>query len=375
MSTKHTEAHGGDVDRAAREYGLNPGDILDYSANVNPLPLPEGMGRFIGKNLDLLRRYPDRDYVELREAISRYEAVPPEHILVGNGATELLYLAARALKPSRVLIPAPSFGDYERAFAGLDTAVEFFPLLEKNDFRLDVDALLAELTKGYRMTVLGNPNNPTGKLIGPENLRKILATAREEGSWVLIDETFVDFAPDPKKATAVNFLPDHDRLLIVKAFTKSFGVPGLRLGYCLANPDLIAQLQPYKEPWTVNAFASILGPWLLKQKGYLAMTREWIQEERPFFLKGLQAVEGLHVFDTEANFVLVKLTNPYWKVPGLKRSLEGIGIMIRDASTFRFLDHNYFRLAIKDRDNNLKLIGELKDLLEQYSKNSIALKG
>lgn len=366
MLNYKNDVHGGDVERIAREYGFDPDDILDYSANINPLPLPDGMGEYIAKNLDVLRRYPDREYLELRNAIAAYEGITAEKIIVGNGATELIYLAVRALRPERVLIPAPSFGDYERAFTGMDTKVNFFPLREEDGFELDIESFLTELEKGCQMIILCNPNNPTGKLINIDKLNRIMLTAEKNGIWVILDETFLEFAPDRKKATALNIIKNYNNLFIVKAFTKFFAVPGLRLGYAIADPGLLANVMPYKEPWSVNAFASLLGPWFLKQKGFIKKSREWIMEERPFFIKSLKEVEGLKVFESQANFVLVKLTNPYWRVSGLKTALEGIGIMIRDAGSFRFLDENYFRLAIRERKKNLKLIGELDDLLQQY---------
>lgn len=366
MLIKQNDVHGGDVDRIAREYGFEPADILDYSANINPLPLPDGMGEYIVRNLDVLRRYPDREYLELRGAIAAYESLSADEIIVGNGATELLYLAARALRPKRVLIPAPSFGDYERVFTGMGTAVDFFPLREEEDFQLQIEPFLTELKKGYQMIILCNPNNPTGKLISIEDLKRIMDTAQKSGIWVILDETFLDFVSDRKKVTALNIIQEYNNLFIVKAFTKFFAVPGLRLGYAIANQGLLARIMPYKEPWSVNALASLLGPWLLKQKGFIKKSREWIHEERPFFLNSLKGVEGLKVFDSKANFVLVKLTNPYWKVSGLKAALEGIGVMIRDAGSFRFLDENYFRLAIRERAKNLRLVGEIDDLLQQY---------
>ncbi|MBT9139696.1 MAG: Threonine-phosphate decarboxylase [Dehalococcoidia bacterium] len=358
--------HGGDVDRVAREYGYDPREILDYSANINPLPLPKTMKDFLGSHLDVLSRYPDRDYRELKGALAAYTGYPSGWIMVGNGATELIYLAARALKPRKVLIPAPSFADYERAFASRQMPVDYFEIKEADDFRLDVAGFIRELARGYDMTVLCSPNNPTGKVIPKRELLKILDEAQKRHTYVLLDETFVEFVPDIQGASILGELEKYENVIILRAFTKFFAVPGLRLGYCLAHPILLEKLKAHQEPWTVNALAALLGPWLLGQKEYVEKTRKWILAERPYFINKLRELKEIKVYDSDSNFILVKLLTRSWSVKALKRAMEGQGIMIRDASSFRFLDEHFFRLAIKGREGNDRVLGELEEILRPY---------
>lgn len=358
--------HGGDVERVCREYGFSPAEVLDYSANINPLPLPKGMRKYLAINLDAITRYPDREYYQLRNAISRYTGYAPEWIMVGNGATELIYLAARALELDKVLIPAPSFADYTRAFMTQGCKVDLFPLKEEANFKLDVEAFITTMSEGYEAVVLCNPNNPTGQLLSKAEISEIVSRAKQQGTIVILDETFIEFVDDISQASMLGELAKFSNLVILRAFTKFFGVPGLRLGYCLTNPELLHKLRALQEPWSVNALASLLGPWLLEQHEYIARTRHWIISERPFFLARLNEIEHLKVYSCQANFVLCKLLTKGWNVKALQKSLEGIGIMIRDASSFPYLDEKFFRLAIKDRASNLQLAGELDEILALY---------
>jgi len=358
--------HGGDVERVCREYGLIPEQILDYSANINPLPLPQGMSEYIAANLDSLARYPDREYHRLRKALARYTGCPASWIMVGNGATELIYLAAKALRPSKVLIPGPSFADFSRAFTIQGSKVDLFPLREEADFKLDVPAFIAQMAQGYEAVVLCNPNNPTGQLLRREELLEIVTAAKNLKSWVLLDETFIEFVANSDQVSLLQDLAHYDNLLILRALTKYFGVPGLRLGYGLAKPDLLNKLEALQEPWTVNAMAALLGPWLLEQQDYIESTRQWITRERPFFLARLREIKQLKVFEGQANFILCKLLTRGWNVKALQRSLEGLGIMIRDASSFPGLNDKFFRLAVRERTDNLQVAGELDEFLQLY---------
>lgn len=359
--------HGGDVQRVARQYGLKAKEILDYSSNINPLPLPQGVNEELLACLEDIRCYPDRDYVDLRLSLSSYTGLPLEWIMVGNGATELIYLTARSLQPQKVLLPVPSFAEYEEAFSGLDTQITFFPIFEIDNFVIDVDALLEELSRDYQMLILCNPNNPTGQIIKRDNLVRILNKTKELGIYVLLDETFVEFTTDLEQISMLYALKTYDNVIILRALTKFFAVPGVRLGYCAAHPTLLEKLQKLKEPWTVNTFAEKLGIYLLDKKEFIQETRRWILTERDYFYSRLTQLEGCRVYPSNANFFLLKLSQQItaqdYGVADLKKHLEKKGIMIRDCSSFRELDSSYFRIAIKERINNLKLLDELKDWL------------
>jgi len=355
--------HGGNIWQFARQYGFDPREVLDFSSNASPLPLPAEARDLACGVLEDLRYYPDREYLELRTALAGYTGCPVDWIMAGNGATELLYLVARSLRPGRVLLPVPSFGDYERAFYVTGCRPEYFYLAEEAEFRLDVEAFIDRLQQGFEMTILCNPNNPTGRLIPRSELLAVIEGAARTGTMVLVDETFVEFAPEPNEASVVKELQRYDNLMVLRALTKFFGVPGLRLGYLLANPGLLEKLFPYREPWTVNALACALGPFLLAHDGFVKRTREWIMTERPFMFEGLKNIKKLKTYESAASFFLLKSLDEKWDAGMLQAVLAAEKILIRDAGSFVSLDNRFFRLAIKDRQSNEKLIQALNYFL------------
>ena len=356
MTLDKEGVHGGNVDQFARKYGVDPHAVLDFSANTNPLPLPVSLKKALTRDFNYFRRYPDREYHELRTALAAYTGCSPDLIMVGNGATELLYLAIKTFRPEKALIPAPSFGDYERAFYGTGLQPDFYRIKEELDFRLDTECFLRELKKGYSMTILCNPNNPTGYLIPKDELLAILDTASRCNTVVLLDETFIEFAPDPDAASIIGAIHKYENVILLRAFTKFFGVPGLRLGYCLAHPVLLEQMREYKEPWTVNAAAAILGPLLLREEGYIAKTRAWIMKERPYMYKRLQNIGGIKVYESSSSFFLAKLLAKNRTALHLQHTLTPDNIIIRTAAGFKYLDDSFFRLAVKTRSSNNKLL-------------------
>lgn len=352
--------HGGNVEQFARKFGFAPEDVLDFSSNTNPLPLPEAIKEQYAASFNTLQRYPDLEYYELSAALSSYTGYSREWIMIGNGATELIYLAVRSIKPGKVLLAAPSFTDYERGFRLAGGRVELYRLREEFEFKLDIEEFLEKMREGYEMTVLCNPNNPTGYLIPKQDLLFICDEAKKQGTLVLIDETFIEFAPEAETASLLREISTYDNVLILRALTKFFGVPGLRLGYCVAHPDLLQKMAIFKEPWTVNALASVLGVSLLKNEDFIRRTKKWIAEERPYFFRGLCSIKGLLVFPSSANFFLVKLLKSDWHARMLQSELLSDMILIRDASSFTFLDNRFIRLAVKERADNDRLLGALQ---------------
>lgn len=355
--------HGGDIERVARTYGFNTSDILDFSSNINPLPLPRVVKDYLYEHFDTLTRYPDRDYSELRQALAFYTKMPLDYLLVGNGATELIYLTVQTLQPKRVLLPVPSFGEYEGALQNNNCEITHYQLREELGFKLDLPNFLSVLRQGFDLLILCNPNNPTGQLINKEEMLTILNEAQKTNTIVLLDETFIEFVPDVSGTSILDSLDGFENVLVLRAFTKFFALPGLRLGYCVAHPSLVEKLAERKEPWTVNGVAALLGPLLLKQTEFIRQARTWINKERPYFSEQLSQLNNLKVYETYGNFILLKLLEKGATVQALQEKLESRGIMIRNAASFHYLDNTYFRLAIKERSSNMRLIKNLEELL------------
>jgi threonine-phosphate decarboxylase len=352
-----TPKHGGDVYGLARSLGLGLQDLLDFSANINPLGFPPGLAGVVSQTLADIVHYPDRRCHELTEALAAYHGLSPGEILVGNGSTELIYLIARFLEPRRALVVAPAFSEYEQALSVAQIPVDFLLTREDRNFTLD-----GPLDPGEASLVfLANPASPSGALLSPDHLLPVVASLDAAGVYLALDEAFVDFVEEASLKIVLGQFP---HLVILRSFTKFFGIPGMRLGYLLAAPALIERLAAVQEPWSVNTLAQAMGRACLEDQVFMAQSRSLVATERQYLLGGLGALPGLAPFPGGANYLLVKLTRPGWTATRLQKKLLGQGIMIRDASNFRGLDERYFRVAVRRRGENQRLLQALARCLE-----------
>lgn len=353
------DLHGGNIYIFSEEKRKQ---ILDYSSNINPLGVPKKFQEIASKSFDVLTRYPDVDYLELREKIAMYNEVKIDNTIVGNGATEILFLYMRALKPKRVLLVAPCFAEYKRALNTVGCEIKYFELREEKDFKLDIEEFIKEI-KGniYDLVLLCNPNNPTGKLIKLDDIKKIKNIIEEKKINFFIDEAFIEFVENWKNKTAL--LLKSKNIFIMRALTKFFAIPGLRLGYGLTlDEDIIKKMSLEKEPWSINSFANLAGLTMLDDKEYIKRTEKWIEEEKKFMYEEISKISTVKVYKTEVNFLLLKLHNTTSKK--LREEMIENNILIRDASNFKFLDNRFVRLAIKDRKSNLILLKNLSEIMK-----------
>lgn len=351
------DLHGGNIfnyDKKTQQ------EILDYSSNINPLGVSNLLKKSIGENFHLLEKYPDPYYRELRVAIGEFNAVSPENILVGNGAVEVLFLYLKALKPKKAMIVSPTFAEYERGLKNIGCSMNYFELFEKDDFKLDVQRLLDELSD-EELVVLCNPNNPTGKFIQLSEIAQLNSALESRGVRLFIDECFIEFIEGWENLTAA--LLKSPNIFILRAYTKFFGIPGLRLGYGIVyDSDLLKSIQEIREPWSVNSFAELAGKILPRDKEYIKKTYDWINEEKKWFWEKLSENKNIKVYKTETNFILIKLL--HMKAEKLKKQMLQKDFLIRDASNFKYLDDTFVRLAIKDRKNNEKIIKAIMEETE-----------
>jgi threonine-phosphate decarboxylase len=361
MSIHHTipenpPKHGGDVYHLARTLGLDLSELLDFSANINPLGFPPGIFGAIDQTLPEIVHYPDRRSLSLRRELAAYHGLSPEEILVGNGSTELIYLAARALQPQKALIVAPAFSEYEHALAAARAPVTFQVTAEADNY-----SLAAPLDPGAAdLVFLAHPASPSGVLLPPELLLEVAGRLESAGVYLLLDEAFIDFV---EEASLKKYLARFPHLLILRSFTKFFAIPGMRLGYLLAAPELIRRLAAVQEPWSVNTLAQAMGRACLRDHDYMAHSRTLVRKERQDLLEGLRSLPGLHPFPSTVNYLLVKITRPDWTAAGLQKALLSRKIAIRDASNFRGLDERFFRVAVRRREENRRLLDALGDFL------------
>ena len=349
--------HGANVDNMAKKFGKNENDIIDFSSNVNPHIISD-LGKYVLEGLEKSRSYPDINYTNLRNNISDYIKVDSELIIPGNGATEIIYLLMKSIK-RRLAILNPTFSEYGRGAKLNNLEIIDFHLKEENNFSIDLDEIQKNMDK-FDSLFICNPNNPNGKV---KDLNELLDLMIENDKLLIVDETFMEFVGEEEKYSLINKIEQTPILFIFKAVTKFFGMPGLRLGYGVtSNKQIIKNIYEYKEPWTINSFAENLSNYLFKDKEYINGSKDYYINERKFMLEELRKISRLKVYDTDTNFVLIKLDDD--EANSLKLELfEKYNILIRDASNFIGLDKSYIRVAIKSHNDNKVLIESLRKIL------------
>ena len=378
--------HGGNIYKVFREKNIK--EILDYSSNINPYGIPESLKKRITENLEIFERYPDPDYVELREKLAHLNKVDMSDIVLGNGATEIIFLFMKVINPKKILIVSPTFGEYERAVKAVGTSrnsidlscsddnknienkkieIEYFELKESDDFKLNIGNLKNELENKYDLLIICNPNNPTGKFLKLAQTEEILKECNKYDTKLFIDEAFIEFLADGMKESIINTEENKKNLFVTRAFTKFFAIPGLRLGYGMYfDKELEKKISEKKEPWSVNNFAEMAGLTVLDDAEYIEKTLKWIAEEKIYMYEKLNKISGMKVYETEVNFITGKIDEKLFSegvnVKILREKMLEQGILIRDASNFKFLDERFFRLAIKDRESNDRVIKVLKGI-------------
>lgn len=353
--------HGGNIYEIAKRYGIKEQEIIDFSANINPLGIPSKLRSTIISNLSCLENYPDPDYKDLVAAVAKYNGIKEDYVIPGNGATEIIFQIAEVIKPKKSLLLAPTFLEYERALRKAGSDIEYYMLSEDNDFKIEKEAFLDSLGKEIDFVVICNPNNPTGQIIEREVLVEILMKCKSSGINLMIDEAFIEFVDNEEDNSLIDYLADYDNLYIIRALTKFFAIPGLRIGYGLmSNQNIKEKILNRKEPWTINGLAAISGPVLLGDKKYINESKEFFEKEKKYMYNELEKISGLKVYSPNANYIFFKLVS---YDGDLKDMMIKKKILIRQCNNYINLDNSFFRVAIKDRESNIKLIKALKEVL------------
>jgi len=350
-------AHGGNIYEAAKRYGLDVKKIVDFSSNVNPLG-PSSMARRAARwSLSNIDRYPDPEMTDLRRAIARYYGIKLEQVACGAGANGLIHLIPRVFRPSKVLIPIPTFSEYSSAAQDAGCVVTPFPLKERDGFRVD-PVEMSFAMKGVDMAFLCNPNNPTGQIVPKQEMLEIMSYAIQHGTTLVIDEAFMDFL---ESESMVKEAVQASRIICLRSFTKFFGMPGLRVGYAISDEVTISELREFQEPWTVNIPAERAAIAALDDWGYIKKTRRLIRKERDRMLSALRLLPGVETYPGSANFILFKIDSR--DVHTLRQKLGYRGVLVRECTGFPGLDSRFIRVAIRTRRDNNRLIKALRELL------------
>jgi threonine-phosphate decarboxylase len=340
-------SHGGRIYEYERKYKKK---FIDFSANINPLTIPQNIKNKLLKEFDGISHYPDQ--TDTIKTISDYFKIKEENILMGNGSCELIYLLFQSLRVryKSVLIPQPGFSEYEKAALINRYKIKFVSLDEKNNFFLDISKIIKS-----DMIFLCNPNNPTGNLI----LNSYNEIKNLPQKFIIIDETFIDFLPDSERKTFIKYSIEDKRIIVIRSFTKFFAIAGLRVGYIIANKDIINLLKNYQVPWNVNSIGLSVINLVLKNKKYREDTLSMIEKERKYLFNEISKIKYLMPYSSVANFLLVKIIKKELTSDIIMKKLLKEGIIIRDCSNFRGLDNHFFRISVLSHKDNKKLINFL----------------
>lgn len=349
--------HGANVEQMATIFNKKAEEIIDFSSNINPKLIPN-LERYILEGLSKSTSYPDIHYTNLRRNIGDYLNLDSKYIIPGNGATEIIYLLMKNIK-KRIGILNPTFSEYERGARLNNLEVINFYLDKDNEFAVNIDEIKGNIDK-FDSLFICNPNNPNGKVKNIEELLKILAKNKK---LLIVDETFMEFVSDEDDYSLVKYIETYENIFIIKAVTKFFGMPGLRLGYGItSNKALIEGIYKYKEPWTVNSFADTLSNYIFKEEEYIKSSKDYYKKEQNYMINSLRKIKNIKVYDTDTNFILIKLKNINAEELKIKLFKE-CNILIRDASNFIGLDETYIRIAIKSHEENEVILKELSKIL------------
>ena len=329
--------------------------IIDYSSNINPLGCPPGVKKYLKKQMNLLSIYPDSDSNQLKKNLEWYTKVSKDQIVIGNGATEVIYNFCKAFlnKKTPVLIPIPTFGEYEVAARLQNCKITFFKTMNLN---YDIANFLKKIPKKGCVFVC-NPNNPTGVLIPRKTILKIIHAAKKKSTLVFIDECFIELSE--QKESTINDLKKYENLFVLRSLTKSFGLAGIRIGYGLGNKKIISILNNINFPWNVSGIAQKAASAALCYHNYLAKSLKMISKEKTKLKNSISKIDGYTCYDTDTNFILIKTKI---KSNILQKNLLRKKILVRDCASFRGLNNNYIRIAIKTSKENKKLIKALEDV-------------
>ena len=339
--------HGGDI------YSYK--DILDFSVNINPLGPPERVKEAAKRGVEFAAVYPDSQCRKLRNKLAQKQDIPEKDYIFGNGAAELIYTLVLAEKPRRALVPIPAFSEYEQALQTVGCEIEYYNTKENNCFCIDED-FLSELNESIDIVFLCSPVNPSGHVIDKELIRRTAERCEQLGIRLVLDECFMEFMPVPGEYSMVSEAEKFPRLFILRAFTKIYAMPGLRLGYGISSDaGLLEAMANMRQPWSVSVPAQEAGTAALDEDRYVAQARKLVAEERKFLENELDKT-GVKFISSDINFILL-----YTKI-NLFDEMKERGILIRNCENYRGLGKGWYRIAVRTHEENVRLINALKDI-------------
>ena len=374
-----SKIHGGNIFQFAHEQRIEPYEVVDFSANINPLgPSQRGLDA-LNAQLRYISHYPDATNDDVLNAIADTYGMDKHQIIVGNGAAELLYAICRLPGYTGAFVPAPGFSEYKEALEASKIPVRdifYRPREDDNGLPyfevpyLALETFAAELKgqDGRIIVFLGNPNNPDGTLLDKDHIRTVASMLKDANSLLVIDESFIDFVGnDPlqdNEYSMRSLVNEFDNIIVVHSFTKFYAVPGLRIGAAFTNETLITQLQQYIPSWSVNTLAQAYTKAALNDVDYIKRTKQELNEERAFMYNALDAIEGITVYLPSANFILFQVNQERITANYINEELKKYNMIVRNCDSYVGLTNHWVRIAIKDHETNIKLVDKLTNILK-----------
>ena len=374
-----SKIHGGNIFQFAHEQRIEPYEVVDFSANINPLgPSQRGLDA-LNAQLRYISHYPDATNDDVLNAIADTYGMDKHQIIVGNGAAELLYAICRLPGYTGAFVPAPGFSEYKEALEASKIPVRdiFYRPREDDNGKpyfevpyLALETFAAELKgqDGRIIVFLGNPNNPDGTLLDKDHIRTVASMLKDANSLLVIDESFIDFVGnDPlqdNEHSMRSLVNEFDNIIVVHSFTKFYAVPGLRIGAAFANKTLITQLQQYIPSWSVNTLAQAYTKAALNDVDYIKRTKQELNEEIAFMYNALDALEGVTVYPPSANFILFQVNQEGITANYINEELKKYNMIVRNCDSYVGLTNHWVRIAIKDHETNIKLVDKLTNILK-----------
>ena len=348
--------HGSDLEKIEQIFHIKKEDITSFSANINPLGISPKMKAHLQNHIDCITTYPDREYTDLRKAIGNYVHTDYSNILVGNGATELISLFINFHKPKKAILVAPTYSEYKREIERSGGECSFYFLKEEEGFSLNLEHFKQCLDHTVDLVIICNPNNPTSTALTKNQMEEIVKYCDEHHIFVLVDETYVEFA-DETIYSSVPLVDHYHNLVILRGISKFFGSPGLRLGYGICgNKELLSFVKKEQSPWTINSLASLAGEVMFSDTTFQQQTKQYIKEQRDMICQQLSTIPAISYIPPVANFVLCHIVDKKVTASELFETCIKQGLMIRDCVTFEGLSPYYFRFCFMEEEKNKQLL-------------------
>ncbi|MDE9429196.1 threonine-phosphate decarboxylase CobD [Xenorhabdus bovienii] len=348
--------HGGNIIEVAQQFGIPANELIDFSANINPLGAPERVKTLIKDNLACIEKYPDVEYRHLHQALADAHQCDTASVIAGNGATELIYAVVRYLNPKRALLLTPGFAEYRRALQHIGAEIIAYPLTEDAGFQPDLRLLDTLTILQPDCIFIATPNNPTGLMPDSRFLQSLVQHCEEHRIALIVDEAFIDFLPDNRGL--IPHIAATRHLYVLRSLTKFFAIPGLRLGYLVSGDSAgVAWMKNRREPWSINALAARVGEVLLDDQAYITATHQWLKSQQHYLWTHLSSCPELTVWPPSANFLFFRCHQPNLD---LWHALLEHRLLIRHCKNYVGLDESYYRIAVRSEWENRRLIAAIQ---------------